>query len=135
SLAKPDSLPLQVWLHGPDQIPLDVSKRIVLLPVDGDVERVKAILPQAGRNLTFVLHAALATAGGARRLLRVVLPGVPALWLRIEAPALRARGLPLARDMLARLPASDFLWRNFKRVFDQGLGTALQWAGQTATAR
>lgn len=135
SLAKPDSLPLQAWLHAPDQVPLNVSQRIVRLPLEGDLERVRAILPQAGAYLTFVLHVPLQSAGGARRLLRVVLPDMADLWLRIETPLLRERGLPLAREMLAKLPPSDFLWRNFKRVFDQGLGAALQWAGRTAAAR
>src|SRR5690606_25703682 len=100
SLAKPDESPVQAWLHAPDVSPVDVSARCIALPLEGDLTPVKAHLPHAGRNLSFVLHAPMATRGGARRMLRLVLPGVPDLWLRIDTPELGMRGPPLVRDIL-----------------------------------
>jgi GT2 family glycosyltransferase len=135
TMALPEAMPLQLWLHAPDDAPLDITSKLISLPVDGSAEQLAAVLPQASRLLQFVLHAPRVTHGGARRLLRLVMPGVPDLWLRIETPELQGRGARAARELLGKLPQSSWLWRNFGPVLDRGLGTALQWLGKAPAPR
>lgn len=135
ALAKPESLALQAWLHAPEQPELDVTERLVPLPLEGDAGSMAAVLPQADRNVYFVLHAPLATHGAARRMLRLVMPGIPDLWLRIETPQRQPRGAQAVRELLGTLPQSSWLWRNFGPVLDRGLGEALQWFGKSQAQR
>lgn len=128
NLVAPQGLPAQVWLYSNNQKPLNVSNKLLMLPAGEDLSKLRAAFPGAADKTFFVLHINTRSTGGERRALRISLPGVPELWLKVETPQVQAQGLPLARNMLDALPRSDYLWRNFKAVFDKDLGKALDRA-------
>lgn len=133
-LLRPEQTPLRVFLHAEERAPIDITRHMVFLPIDGDLTPLQERIPATTRNLSFFVHAPLATAGGERRLLRFVMPGIPDFWLKAETRALQETGTTLVRAMLGHIPSSPWLWRNFAKVCDKGLGKVLEHAAATRSA-
>jgi len=135
TFVRPAFVNFTLWLHAEGHAPLDVSQQLQFLPVHRNLERLRKHFPQASEQLFFILHVPRGTHSGARHMLRLQLQGVPDLWLKVQTSQRQLRGIDQVKALLAEIPHSEYLWRQFKTICDAGLGCALHWLGSPAVTR
>ena len=128
-LVLPPHTPVQIWLHRPEQEPLDVTPQLFRLPAGKLAsDMLKEKFPDAAGSLMFMLHAPCPTPSNAPRALRLCLPGLPDFWLKLDTTPSPLSGAALARQMLKPLvPAHEYRGRMLE-LLDSGLGEAIAWA-------